>query len=187
MKLGGITLGGKLGGWNIINQPAVTLPQALASAKSVLFGSTFTPIWLVADQIVNGTNYLLIAEAVRTTLKADKRIVAIIVNIPAGSFDGEGAKIVEVIEDDELVEGTDPEDKVKEYFDSVIEPAGEKLTGVGITPVLYMGKKVTKGINHVVVAQRRMISSDADPEAIVVEFNVFNNKATLYLLDKIGV
>ena len=187
MKLGGITLGGKLGGWNIINQPATSLPQALASAKPVLFGSTFNPIWLVADQIVNGTNYLLVAEAVRTISKTNKRIVAIIVNIPAGSFDGEGAKVVEVIEDAELIEGTDPEDKVKEYFDSIIEPAGEKLTGVGITPVLYMGKKVTKGINHVVVAQRRMISSDADPEALIIEFNVFNGKATLYSLEKIGV
>lgn len=186
MKLGGITLGGKLGGWNIIDQPATTLPQELASAQPVLFGSRFTPIWLVANQIVNGTNYMLIAEATRSTLKEVKRIVGLIVNIPAGSLKGEGAKVVEVIEDDELIEGTDPEDKVKEYFDSIIEPSGEKPAGVGIVPVLYMGKKVTKGINHVVVAQRRMISSDAPPEALRIEFNVFNDKATLYTMETIG-
>ena len=186
MKFGGITLGGKLGGWNIINQPATSLPQDLASAEPVLFGSTFKPIWLVASQIINGINYLMVAEAVRSTLKTVKRIVGIIVNIPAGSVNGEGAKVIEVIEDDELIEGTNPEDKVKEYFDSIIEPADEKLAGVGITPVLYMGSKITKGINHVVVAQRRMISSDADPEALIIEFNVFNGKATLYTMEKIA-
>ena len=181
--LGGITLGGKFGGWELINQPADKLPQDLASASVIFFGSRFEPIWILAKQIVNGTNYLLICEATRSTKTEEKRIVGLVLNIPPGISTGESAKVVEVIEDDELLEGTEPEDKVKEYLDSVLNPNGEQLAGVGIKYVLYAGRKITKGVNHVVFAQRNVIGTDSTPEAIVIEFNVFMEKASLYRLE----
>ena len=186
MNFGGIELGGKLGGWTIINRSATTLPQELASARLGNIGARFEPIWLVASQLVNGTNYLLICKCIGSDLNATESIVGLIVNIPPGDIDGSHARIVEVIEDNELVEGTNPEDNVKQYLDSILKPNGEIICGVGIRYVLYMGHKITKGMNHIVFAERRMATLNSTPEAMLIEFNVFNGKASLYRMEAVG-
>ena len=62
MQFGGIELGGALGGYEIINKPASTLPQDLASAISVVnagkLGATYDPLWLVGKQLVNGMKFV---------------------------------------------------------------------------------------------------------------------------------
>ena len=186
MNFGGIELGGKLGGWTIINHSATSLPQDLASVNFKNIGARFEPIWLVASQLVNGTNYLLICKSTASDLNATQSIVGLIVNIPPGDIDGSHARIVEVIEDNELVEGTNPSDNVKQYLDSILKPNGEIICGVGIRYILYMGHKITKGINHIVFAERRMATLNAVPEAMVIEFNVFDGKASLYRMETIG-
>lgn len=97
-KFGGIELGGTLGGFEIINQPANKLPQDLASAIGIvnsepLLGATYNPIWLWGKQLVNGVNYLFIAEDIRSTKNKDKSIVGLIINIPPGEGTVNGAKV----------------------------------------------------------------------------------------------
>lgn len=186
MNFGGIELGGKLGGWKIINHNATSLPQDLASVDFNKLGARFDPIWVVASQVVNGTNYLLICRKTASDLGASQSIVGLIVNIPPGDIGGKNARVIEVIEDTELVEGTNPDDKVKQYLDSILKPNGEIICGVGISYVLYMGHKVTKGINHIVFAERRMATLHAVPEAMLIEFNVFEGKASLYRMEVVG-
>ena len=136
MKFGEIELGKTFGGYEIINQPTTKLPQDLASAISIvnsnqLLGATYNPLWLWGKQLVNGVNYLFIAEDIRTTKNKDKSIVGLIINIPPG----EGAKIVRVIESEKL------SDEVEIAFDEVIK----ELCGVSYKPVAYFGKQIVRG------------------------------------------
>lgn len=174
-KFGGIELGGVLGGYEIVNIPANKLPQEAASAMGAangdLLGATFSPIWYVGKQLVNGTNYLFIAEEIRTTKNQDKHIVGLVINVPPGehSEQGEGAKVVRIIESEELA----PE--VQAAFSTV-----EKgLVGVSYKPVMYIGSQVVRGVNHFIVCEAKTIYPGAQPYAVVLCVNIFEGKTSL--------
>ena len=109
-KLGGIKLGGAFGGYDIVNKPCDKLPQdvasAVASVNGGLLGATFSPIWYIGKQTVNGVNHFFIAEEIRVTKTQDAHIVGLVINIPPGegAAKGEGAKVVRIIEEAELPE-----------------------------------------------------------------------------------
>ena len=174
-KFGGIELGGVLGGYEIVNIPANKLPQEVASAMGAangdLLGATFSPIWYVGKQLVNGTNYLFIAEEIRTTKNQDKHIVGLVINVPPGEHaaQGEGAKVVRIIESEELA----PE--VQAAFSTV-----EKgLVGVSYKPVMYIGSQVVRGVNHFIVCEAKTIYPGAQPYAVVLCVNIFEGKTSL--------
>ena len=174
-KFGGIELGGVLGGYEIVNIPANKLPQEVASAMGAangdLLGATFSPIWYVGKQLVNGTNYLFIAEEIRTTKNQDKHIVGLVINVPPGehSAQGESAKVVRIIESEELA----PE--VQAAFSTV-----EKgLVGVSYKPVMYIGSQVVRGVNHFIVCEAKTIYPGAQPYAVVLCVNIFEGKTSL--------
>lgn len=175
-KFGGIELGGVLGGYEIVNIPANKLPQDAASAMGVansapLLGATYNPIWYVGKQLVNGTNYLFIAEDIRTTKNKDKSIVGLVINVPPGehAMQGEGAKVVRIIESEEL----SPE--VQAAFSTV-----EKgLVGVSYKPVMYIGSQVVRGVNHFIVCEAKTIYPGAQPYAVVLCVNIFEGKTSL--------
>lgn len=179
---GGIELGGTFGGYEIVNIPANKLPQDVASAmdaaNSGLLGATFSPVWYVGKQTVNGTNYLFIAEDIRATAKKDKSIVGLVINVPPGehAMQGEGAKVARIIEGEEL-----PED-VRLAFETVVKG----LVGVGYKPVMYIGKQTVRGVNHFIVCEARGIYPGAQPYATVLCVNVFEGKASLAGIAPIG-
>lgn len=176
MKFGEIELGGTLGGYEIINQPADNLPQDLASAIGVvnsnpLLGATYNPLWLWGKQPVNGVNYLFIAEDIRTTKNKDKSIVGLVINIPPGegAIKGDGAKIVRVIETDKLSE------EVELAFNDVVK----ELRGVSYKPVIYLGKQTVRGENHYVLCEAKVIYPGAQPYAVVLGINIFEGKPSI--------
>lgn len=183
MKFGEIELGKTFGGYEIINQPADKLPQDLASAISIvnsnpLLGATYNPIWLWGKQLVNGVNYLLIAEDIRTTKNKDKSIVGLIINIPPGegAIKGEGAKIVRVIETEKLSE------EVELAFAEVTK----ELKGMSYKPVMYLGKQIVKGENHYILCESKVIYPDAQPRAVVLGINIFEGKSSIVGIVPIG-
>ena len=172
---GGIELGGILGGYEILGIPANKLPQdaasAIGAANAEILGATFSPIFYVGKQTVNGVNHLFIAEEIRVTKATDKYIVGLVVNVPAGekSLQGAGAKIVKIIQEEKLA------DEVQAAFDTV-----EKgLTGVSYKPVMYIGKQLVKGENHYIVCEAKTIYPGAEPYAAVMCINIFEGKASL--------
>ena len=174
-KFGGIELGGTLGGYEILGIPASKLPQDAASAIGVansdILGATFSPIFYVGKQLVNGVNHLFIAEEIRVTKATSKYIVGLVVNVPPGANadKGEGAKIVKIIQGENLAE------EVQAAFDTV-----EKgLVGVGYEPIMYIGKQLVKGENHYIVCEAKTIYPGAEPYAAVMCINIFEGKASL--------
>jgi len=75
-----------------------------AANSNMLLGATYNPIWYVGRQLVNGVNYLFIAEDIRSKKNKDKSIVGLVINVPPGenSIKGEGAKVDRIIESAEL-------------------------------------------------------------------------------------
>ena len=175
-KFGGIELGEAFGGYEIVNQPADKLPQEVASAVGVansnpLLGATYNPLWYVGNQTVNGVNYLFIAEDIRTTKNKDKSIVGLVINVPPGenSIKGEGAKVVRIIESAELT----PE--IQTAFTAVEKP----LCGISLKPVIYLGKQIVRGENHLFICEAKAIYPGAQPHAVILGINIFEGKPSI--------
>ena len=179
MKLGGIELEGVFGGYEIINQPATSLPQDVATALGVvnagILGATYQPIWYVGKQVVNGMNHFFIAEQIRITKKTNKMIVGLVINIPAGDITGEKATVVRVIEEEELPA------EVQDAFDVTVG----QLIGVNYKPLMYLGKQVVKGVNYYVLASATPVYPDANSRPVIISINAFEGKYTLNSIEGI--
>ena len=74
-----------LGGWNIDEMKSVNLPQKAASAFTAvtggLVGAEYQPVLYVGSQVVNGTNYCILAVQTIVTPDAEKRLVKMIINM----------------------------------------------------------------------------------------------------------
>lgn len=53
--------------------------------------------------------------------------------------------------------------------------ADPELVGVSYKPVLYVGTKVTKGVNHVFIAEQTRMTNPAVRRLVRVEVNEFRN------------
>lgn len=173
---GGIELGVTFGGYEIANIPVNKLPQEVASAMGAvnstpLLGATYNPIWYVGKQTVNGTNYLFIAEDIRSTKNKDKSIVGLVINVPPGehAMQGAGAKIDRIIESEKLA----PE--IQTAFTTV----EKNLIGVSFKPIMYIGKQVVRGVNHFLVCESKGIYPNAQPRAVIFVFNIFEGNPSV--------
>ena len=76
-----------LGGWNIDEMKGVNLPQKVQSAftliTSELEGADYEPVLLVGSQVVNGTNYCILAVQTMMTATPEKHLVKMIINVAA--------------------------------------------------------------------------------------------------------
>lgn len=73
-----------LGGWNLDEIKGCTLPQkvqtAFTSVTSEMVGADYEPICYLGSQVVNGTNYRILALMKPVTLNHEKRIVKMIIH-----------------------------------------------------------------------------------------------------------
>ncbi len=74
-----------LGCWDIDGMKGVNLPQKVQSAFTAvtgeLVGADYMPVLYVGKQIVNGTNYCIIAVQTLVTANPEKRLVKMIINV----------------------------------------------------------------------------------------------------------
>ena len=71
-------------GWKFDDFKGVNLPQKVASGFAAVFGSIigadYQPILYLGSQVVNGTNYLVIAKQTLMTKEHEEHIVKVIIN-----------------------------------------------------------------------------------------------------------
>jgi hypothetical protein len=179
MKFGGIEFSDLVGGYKIENLPINKLPEQVATAmgaiNSGLLGATYDPIRYVGSQVVNGMNYMFIAKEVRTTKDSKKAVVVVIINIPAGDLQGANAKVVDIIEECDL----SPE--VQDAFDAAVG----QLVGVNYKPLVFVGSQVVKGTNYYIICSQTPVYPNAEPNAVLVTINAFNNKYTVVGIEPI--
>ena len=73
-----------LGGWNLDEMKSCNLPQKAASAFTAvtggLVGADYQPVLYVGSQLVNGTNYCILALQKIVVPNAEARLVKMIIN-----------------------------------------------------------------------------------------------------------
>ena len=181
MKLGGIEFGDVLGGYEIINIPASSLPQDAASAvfgaiNSGLLGATYVPIWYVGYQIVNGKNHLFLCKEVRVTKNRDTKIVGLVINTPPSkNNDGSGSRVARIIEEADL----------SKELKIIFESATKSLIGVGYRPLFYIGKQVVRGMNYYFLAEARIMYPDSEPFLVEICVNEFNSQISVVSIEKV--
>lgn len=172
--VGGIELTGLLGGLTIIDKPATSLPQDLATAlpelNAKLLGATYIPIRYMATQVVNGVNHYLLCKDIRATKDKDVSIVVLVVNIPPGSVGGKNASIVRIVEE---------ETNVPEEIRLVFDKAVKQLMGVGYKLLVYVGKQVVKGINYHFICESKVLYPGAEPKAVHLVINEFQDQTSI--------
>ena len=75
----------KLGSWDISEIKGCNLPQKAQSAFTAvtgeLVGADYQPVLYVGSQVVNGTNYCILAVQTIITAEPEKRLVKVIINV----------------------------------------------------------------------------------------------------------
>lgn len=173
--LGGITLGGKYGGYELINKPVTSMPQDLASgfyiAQEGFVGSSFEPLYIVGKQVVNGINYFVIAEQTLVLAKPIKRIVGLTINIPPKSVGGKSAKIIDVV--------TSEVPRIPVEIEEILKNKLSELIGATHKPVTFIGEQLVKGKNYFIVAESTAVVPNAEPYATLITLNVFEDTASI--------
>lgn len=74
-----------LGGWNIDELKPANLPQKPQSAFTAvtggLTGADYMPVLYVGSQVVNGTNYCILAVQTLVVPDGERRLVKMIINV----------------------------------------------------------------------------------------------------------
>lgn len=74
-----------LGSWDISEIKGCNLPQKVQSAFTAvtgeLVGADYQPVLYVGSQVVNGTNYCILAVQTIITAEPEKRLVKVIINV----------------------------------------------------------------------------------------------------------
>ena len=183
MKLGGIKFADVFGGYELVNIPASRIPQDAATAvfgaiNSGILGATYDPFWYVGSQVANGKNHLFLCKEIRATANKDTSIVGLVINVPPSekASQGDGAKVVRIIEEADL-----PEDLRCVFF-----CCEQNLVGVSYKPLFYVGSQIVKGVNHYFICQAKGIYPGAEPYAVVVCINVFENIKSIVSIERIN-
>ena len=181
VNLGGITLGGELGGYELVNISAKSLPQPLASAiaeiNANILGATYEPLWYIGKQLVNGENHFFVCKEIRSTATKKPMIVGLVLNLPPGEgvTQGKGAHIVKVIESADL------DEEAKCAFEKNVQ----QLMGVSYRPVAYAGKQIVRGVNHYIICEAKTLYPGAEPYAVMIILNIFKTDSSIVAIERI--
>lgn len=88
-----------VGTWKLVDMEAANLPQKAASAfaevTANIAGAGYIPVFYCGEQLVNGTNYMIICRQTLTTQEPSEHLVTMVINCS-----GQSSSIVSI---DEIV------------------------------------------------------------------------------------
>jgi len=164
----------KLGGWKI-NFKVGSYPQKIASKLSEgikLCGCTYKDVAYLGSQEVVGTNHAILAEQTVTNGEDTKNVVILIFNEKQDSMDVSLVDIHRIVESGGKLGGTQinltteiPED-AQEVFDNRVT-----RLGATVTPVAFIGTKVTSGTDYKFLAVIDPAIRDSELELAIVTIN----------------
>lgn len=168
------------GGWEITDNEAAALPEEVRTAfeKSLeqFTGSELKPVAYIADQIVAGTNYMILCEAETATAEPVRSYQMAIVYA-----DLEGNAELTAVKEFSLAEYTGgnntgidgeqhaggwnvPEDAVgsviPEDAQTAFDKAAEQFTGSDIEPLALLGTQVVAGTNYAYICKSTLTTQE---------------------------
>ena len=181
--VGNITNSKLLGGWTLKLTKADNLPQPLATAFGKLytekFGGSYQPVYYVGTQVVNGTNYMLIAERSKQISggKSIKDFAIIVINIPAGDVRAEKASKVYEKDATDFI--------LRDEIEIGFKKATAGFTDVNHKPLLELGEQMVKGKNYHFICESKGFYSDAEPYLTRVAINNFQDNWTIDEIERL--
>lgn len=171
-----------LGGWTATDAVSLVMPEeataAFEKAMDGLLGVNYTPVALLAKQVVSGTNYCFLCEAKVVAPGAEGVYCLVYVY-----QDLQGnASILDVedlefdIDDDDDDEDDDDDDEsalggwqicenepsaLAEDADAALEKALEGLVGAAYVPVVELGRQLVSGTNYCILCAVTPVTPDA--------------------------
>ena len=183
------------GGWELTKNEAAPLPEdvqaAFDKATEKYTGSKLTPVAYVGEQIVAGTNYMILCESEPTT---SYQMVVVYADL-----DG-NAEVTEVKDFDlaAYTQGDDgeadpkqlaggwsvPDDAagspIPEEAKAAFDKAAESLTGSRVEPLALLGTQVVAGTNYAFICKGNGSDLASDPRIqIIVVYEDLDGKATI--------
>lgn len=180
---GEITNSELLNGWKLNLESANKLPQVVASAFGNIFGDyvggSYTPVYYVGTQQVNGVNHKLIAQRTMLTSggKTVKSFAVVTINIPPGDVRGEKATKVSEESAVDFV--------LRDNIEKGFKRAMADLLGTDNKPILELGTQVVKGTNYVFICESKEVYPGAEPYLTRIVVNNFQNYWTVVEVEKI--
>lgn len=161
----------------VIGSLPENVATGFAAATDKLIGVGYSPVVYLGKQIVNGTNYAVLAET--TVVGADKKNpVIVVINQKPGTI-GSSADDFSLVSVDNLVDNfglggyeidgllAGMPQPVATGFDKVTQ----SLLGCEYTPIVYIGKQIVNGTNYMVLAKSKVVGIEGTDKIVKVVIN----------------
>lgn len=172
------------GSWKI-DVSTGRMPQRVATAvgrlNEILVGAEYTPIAYLGSQVVNGTNYAILAEQLITTGKDTKNIVVLIFNEKPGNVELTLVNIERVLEGGAPLGGTtiDVQMPISSNNMEIWDKAFKEFIGTKIVPFVYLGSQVTKGTDYIFIATVAPVTLTGEKKVCIVTINDMLENVTI--------
>lgn len=166
----------KFGGWEVAPKHD-SMPQkvatAFASVGESLIGAKYEFVAYLASQAVNGTNHAVLAEQTVMNGKDSKNAVVMVFNEKPGTMDVSLVDIHRVVESGGELGGLKIEmsQVIPAEAEEAFKAATAGMVGVRFTPFAYIGSKVTKGVNYLLVAEADPAIQNPVVELVILTVN----------------
>ena len=165
------------GSWNINVVTGGKLPQKVATAMSALsetmLGAEYEPIAVLGTQVVNGTNYAVLAKQTILSGKDTVNVVVMIFNEKPNDEKATLVNIERVLESNEGFGGTivEPSTDINIRTKEVWDTAFEGWVGSKVEPIAFLGSQMTKGESFIYAATVTPVVPDAQAKVAIVTIN----------------
>lgn len=156
-----------IGSWNV-DVTVGGMPEKVATAFGKLnemVGCDYSPIAYLGSQIVNGTNYAVLAEQTVLTGKDTENIVLVIFNEKPGDIDLTLVAIDRVLEGGAEYGGATINVETGEFDKTaqiVFDKALAGFVGSVVTPFALLGTQITRGTDFIFAAEVAPVVADND-------------------------
>ena len=173
-----------VGTWEVqVTVGGMPEPVATAFAKlNELVGAEYTPIAYLGSQVVNGTNYAVLAEQLLMDGKDTKNVVLVIFNQKPGQIgDASLVSIERVVEQGVGVGGTvvDVKTEIPADAKAAFDAAFEGYVGVKVEPFALLGTQVVKGTDYIFAAEVTPIVAEPVKYVALVTVNALTKRVTI--------
>lgn len=167
----------KCGGWIFqVNMDA--MPEKIATAFGELnehmIGAKYKSIAYLGSQVVNGTNYAVLAEQILSDLAGTKNIVLIVFNVAPGALKATVVYIKPVLDGFSQACGgikINDEFKVTDEAQKAFDDVTEHFVGLKVEIFAFLATQATKGINYFYAAKVTPVYPDAESSIDLVIIN----------------
>lgn len=164
-----------VGAWEIRMEE--NIPKPVRSILKNLLGTEIDSIICLAEQIVAGKNYLILAKMRMSTLEQEESLVTVVVNLNPENK----AKILSIRTiARRSVGGYDfnfksglPEDVVSGFW-NVFGSIG--ILGADYEPLAYIGEQIVNGTNHMILGKQTLLTDPATEHLVIVVLHATRRK-----------